>query len=36
MDRTMLGFTGREARVDMTLIPREEGETFVALVLSET
>lgn len=32
--RTMTGFNGKDARVDMTLIDREEGKTFVALALS--
>ena len=32
-DRTMVFFSGNDARVDMTLIDREEGKTFVALAL---
>lgn len=31
--RTMTGFSGGGAQVDMTLIDREEGKTFVALAL---
>jgi hypothetical protein len=32
-DRTMVFFSGNDARVDMTLIDREGGKTFVALAL---
>lgn len=32
--RTLTGFKGKNGRVDMTLIDREEGKTFVALALS--
>ena len=34
MGRTMTGFQGKDAKVDMTLMDREEGKTFVALALS--
>lgn len=34
MGRTMTGFEGKDAEVDMTLMDREGGKTFVALVLS--
>jgi len=34
IDRTMVGFQGKGGKVDMTLMDREEGKTFVALVLS--